>query len=145
MNDVPTIDQVQAAIARALRQVPELRAAATEPDQPNFPLAYPRLVDWTYDISFAESMDCTDGTRTLYHFDLWVLVSLSPNLNRAQTMLNPYLSPTGTRSVKQALEDDPSLDGVVDFVRITSGGAYGRSEIGGIACLAASVRLEVYA
>lgn len=142
MTQTPTIDQVQVAIARALWTVPDLRPTATEPDAPNFPLAYPRLVDWTYDVSFAE-FGC--DVEMLYHFDLWVLVSLAPSLNRAQTVLNGYLSPAGSRSIKQALEADVSLGGCVQSTRVTGGGAYGRSEIAGIACLAASIRLETYA
>lgn len=139
----PTIDEVQAAIKHALETITDLRAYATEPEQPNFPLAYPRLVDWTYDQVFPEAYD---EISMLYHFDVWIAVQYGgQGLGRSQTELNPYLSPTGKNSVKRAIERDRSLDGCVQSAVVTDGGAYGRSEIAGIGCLAASVRLEVMA
>lgn len=138
---VPTIDQIQAGIKRRLETIEGLRPYATEPDKPNFPLAYPRLVDWTYD----EMFEMAGDVFMLYHFDIWVLVSLEAGLNRAQTALNPYLSPAGTKSLKAAIEEDVTLGGVTQSARVTSGGAYGQADIAGIKALAASVRLEVYA
>jgi len=131
----PTVDQIQAALKARLDTITSLRATATEPDKPNFPCAYPRLVDWTFD-------DTYDGD-TLWHFDIWVLVGLEPGFARAQTWLNPYLSPTGNNSIKQAIDGDPHLGGTVSFARVTGGGAYGRVDIAGIAALGASVRVEI--
>ena len=137
-----TLDEVLAAIKRALEGIDGLRAHATEPDEPNFPLAYPRLVDWTYDETF--SMAC-DDVPTMYHFDVWVLVDLKAGMPRAQAQLNPFISPVGRKSIKQALERDERLGGCVDFVRLVSGGSYGTSTIGSLTCLAASMRAEVHA
>jgi hypothetical protein len=81
----------------------------------------------------------------LWHFDIWVLVNLAPGLNRAQTTLNPFISPTGTNSVKAALEQDDRLGGAVDFIRLIGGGAYGNTDVAGVRCLAASMRAEVHA
>jgi hypothetical protein len=132
----PTVDQIQTALKQCLDANTDLRAYATEPDKPNFPCGYPRLVDWTYDDSF-------DGTTT-WHFDIWVLVGLEPGFNRAQTWLNPYLSPSGANSIKEALDADPSLGGTVSSARATGGGAYGRVDLAGIAALGASIRVEVF-
>lgn len=137
----PTLDEVLAGIARALESIDTLRAHATEPEDPNFPTAYPRLVDWTLDTTFG--FDC-DTAPTLYHFDIWVLVDKAPGLGRAQAQLIPYLSPVGRRSVKQALERDASLGGIVDYIRVTSGGVYGTASIANVECLAASMRAECY-
>jgi hypothetical protein len=139
----PTILDIQGGIKHALETIMDLRALGQEPDQPNFPLAYPRLVDWTYDQVF-EMPGCEIGM--LYHFDIWVAVSLGgQGLARAQAELNPYLSPGGSNSIKRALERDVSLGGCVQSTRVTDGGAYGRSEIAGIGCLLASVRVEIMA
>lgn len=134
----PTVDMIQQGIKARLSTITALgsRAYATEPDQPTFPCAYPRLVDWTYD-------DTYDGT-CIWHFDVWVLVGLEPGFNRAQTWLNPFLSPSGPNSIKVAIECDPSLGHTVAFARATGGGSYGRIDIGGVAGLGASVRLEVF-
>jgi hypothetical protein len=131
----PTVDDIQTAIKTCLETITSLRVYATEPDKPNFPCAYPRLVDWTFDNDF-------DGD-TLWHFDIWVLVGLEPGFNRAQTWLNPYLSPAGPNSIKLAVDADPSLSGTVSSARVTGGGAYGRVDIAGIAALGASVRVEI--
>jgi hypothetical protein len=130
----PTLDEIQAAI-KARLEAAGLRAYATEPDNPNFPCVYPRVVDWTYDNDF-------DGDTT-WHFDIWVLVGIEPGFNRAQTMLNPYLSPTGANSIKGAIDADPRLGNTVSSARATGGGAYGRVDVAGIAALGASVRIEV--
>ncbi len=130
----PTVDEIQSAIKDRL-EAAGMRAYATEPDKPNFPCVYPRLVDWTYDNDFDHD--------TLWHFDIWVLVGLEPGFNRAQTWLNPYLSPTGANSIKQALDADPRLGGTVSSARATGGGQYGRVDIAGVTALGASVRIEV--
>jgi hypothetical protein len=141
----PTVEQIQTAIKHALDEVDGLRAQAVETDQApgvQAPLAYPRVVDWTYDESFG--LDC-DNVPTLWHFDIWVLVNQTADLNRAQTQLNSFISPVGHRSLKQALERDPRLGGCVDYIRLTGGGAYGTTDVGGVRCLAASMRAEVQA
>ena len=134
----PTLDQIQAGIKRALDGIDGLRAYATEPDQApgvSSPIAYPRLVDWAYDEEF---QTFCDEVATLYHFDIWVLVDKASGLNRAQTQLNPFVSPTGRRSVKAALESDWTLNGCVNYVRLIGGGQYGTADIAGTSCLAAS-------
>lgn len=135
-----TVDEIQSGIKARLETIEGLHAYATEPEKPNPPQAYPRLVDWTYDQEFEFGGDVS----VLYHFDVWVLVAM-PDFNRAQTMINPYLSPSGSRSVKLAIEQDVTLGGIVDGCRLTGGGAYGKAEIGAIPVLAASMRLEVMA
>lgn len=132
-----TVDEIQAAIKQRLETIDGLRAYATEPDKPNFPCAYPRVVDWTFDDDF-------DGD-TVWHFDVWVLVGLEPGFNRAQTWLNPYISPHGSHSIREAVNCDPTLGETVSQARVQGGGAYGRVDIAGITALGASVRLEVFA
>lgn len=131
----PTIDQIQAAIKARLASITTLNAFQNEPVSPTWPAAYPRIVDWTFDEDF-------DHT-TLYHFDIWVLVGLEPGLDRAQMWLNPYLSATGSDSIKVAIDADPRLGGTVASARATGGGAYGRVDVAGKAMLGGSVRLEV--
>jgi len=131
----PTVDELQTAIKQRLETIAGLRAYATEPDKANFPCGYPRLVDWTYDDTF-------DGTTT-WHFDVWVLVGLEPGFNRAQTWLNPYLSPSGENSIKEAIDADPSLGGMAASARATGGGAYGQVDVAGVRALGASIRIEI--
>ena len=127
----PTIQDLTNGIQRRLDTIAGLNAYAIEPDQPNFPCAYPRLVDWTYDEAF--------GRSTTWHFDVWVLVGTEPRFGRAQTQLNEYLSASGTRSIRQVIDTDPTLN-----ARVTGGGAYGRIDIAGLTALGASVRVEIF-
>jgi|SRR5215471_4067663 len=131
----PTIDQIQAAIKRRLDTINGLRALAHEPDYAVFPSAYPRLVDWTYDYDLDQT--------TLYHFDIWVLVGLEPGWDRAQTILNPFLSASGANSIKCLIDADPRLGGTVASARATGGGQYGETTIAKIRALSGSVRIEV--
>jgi len=94
-------------------------------------------VSWIYDTVFEGHADWT--------FDIWVMVSIAPDLNRAQVALNEYLAPAGRKSIKCAIDADPSLGGCVSFARVLGGGDYGRVDIGGIAALGASVRVLVSA
>jgi hypothetical protein len=82
-------------------------------------------------------------STTIWHFDVWVLVGIEPRFGRAQTELNDYLSPNGSRSIKCVIDGDPSL-GMSVQARVTGGGAYGRVDIAGITALGASVRVEVF-
>ena len=132
-----SLDEIQVGIKRRLETIDGLRASATEVERPNFPLAYPRLVSWIYSTMFEGQAD--------WVFDVWVLVGIEPDLSRAQSVLNAYLAPAGRRSVKCAIESDPSLGGCVSFARVVGGGDYGRVEVGGVAALGASVRVEVSA
>lgn len=130
-----SLDEIQVGIKRRLETIDGLRAYATEVERPNFPTAYPRVVSWVYNTSFEGQAD--------WVIDVWVLVGIEPDLARAQSTLNAYLAPSGRRSLKCAIEGDPTLGGCVSFVKVVGGGDYGRVEIGGIAALGASVRVEV--
>jgi hypothetical protein len=132
-----TLDEIQVGIKRRLETIDGLRASATETERPNLPTAYPRLVSWVYSTVFEGQAD--------WVFDVWVIVGIEPDLSRAQSVLNAYLAPSGPKSVKCAIDADPSLSGCVSFARVVGGGDYGRLDIGGIAALGASVRVEVSA
>jgi len=93
-------------------------------------------VSWVYDVAFEGHAD--------WVFDVWVIVGIEPDLSRAQSALNAYLAPSGRRSVKCAIEGDRTLGCGAD-ARVVGGGDYGRVDVGGIAALGASVRVEVSA
>lgn len=140
--NTPTLAMILEAIKRALESIDGLRAFATEPEQipgSSAPIAYPRVVDWIYDVEF----DGDDYISTTWHFDIWVLVTLAAGTGRAQTVLDPYLSPMGRNSLKRALERDVSLSECVNSISVTGGGAYGTTDVAGVRCLAASIRAEV--
>jgi hypothetical protein len=53
----------------------------------------------------------------------------------ADKALDAYLAGSGSQSIKQAIEDDPRLGGVVDFVSVTQARNYGVYEFGGVSSL----------
>ncbi len=132
-----TLNEIQTGIKRRLETIEGLHPTATEPANPHFPAAYPRVSSWTYDTE----MGANQGIE--WQFDLWVLVSINPDLARAQSTINDYLSAHGRLSLKLALEEDPTLGGLVDELRVTGGGNYGRVDVGSEPCLGASIRVEV--
>lgn len=132
-----TLNEIQTGIKRRLETIEGLHPTATEPANPHLPAAYPRVTSWTYDLEQGEDQGIE------WQFDLWVLVAISPDLTRAQSTINDYLSAHGRLSLKRALEEEPTLGGLVDFLRVTGGGNYGRVDVGGESCLGASVRVEV--
>lgn len=131
-----TVQDIQVAIKRRLETIEGLHPSATEPPKPHLPAAYPRLVSWTYDTSMDAGFE--------WQFDVWVLVGTEPGEARAQEHINLYLSASGRQSLKEALEEDPTLGDTVDYARVTGGGNYGFVTVeGGVRLLGASVRLEV--
>ena|SRR6266542_2531267 len=63
----------------------------------------------------------------------------------AQVKLDTYLAPTGSSSVKTAIESDPTLGGKVGGVRATGVSDYGKSASEAGELLGCRVRVEVYA
>lgn len=133
-----TLERIQKGLKDRLETIDGLRATATVPDIPNLPAAYPMLVSWVYDTEF--------GGAAQWTFDVFVMVTISGDMNRAQTNLNAYISPTGRKSIKCAIEADPSLGGCgVSFTHVQGGGAYGQDRVGAVDVLSASVRVVVAA
>jgi len=128
----PTIQDITKCIQRQLQTIDGLHAYAVEPDQPNYPFAYPRLVDWTYNDTFSPS-------STTWHFDIWIAVGVEPRVGRAFTNLNEYLSPEGSHSIKCAVESDPELN-----ARAVGGSTYGMTvSVAQVEGIQAAVRIEV--
>jgi hypothetical protein len=135
-REVATLDHMLTGFKKRLETIEGLRATAMEPEQPNFPAAYPRLVDGLSRTDFDGDPEC--------QVDLWVLVSLDAGFLRAQTDIYSYMSAHGRRSLQCALEADPTLNGAVAYCWVESVTAPGRADIGGVACLAGSLRVRVY-
>lgn len=132
-----SISDVRNAIKTRLATISGLRANATEPASPNPPAAWP--------IPRAGTYHADQGDNVTFPWVVRVVVNPS-DLNRGQTALDAYLSPTGTNSIKAALEADPSLGGVVDSLSVTGWTFYGRVEFeGGLVLLGGDVAVEIFA
>ena len=131
-----TVSEVRNGIKARLATIDGLRANATEPASPSPPAAWPIPRTGAYNADF-------EGDTTL---QMVVRVVVNPaDLNRGQTALDAYLSPTGANSIKAAIEADPSLGGVVDSTRVIGWSAYGQYVFGDVTLLGVEITCEVFA
>jgi hypothetical protein len=137
-----TVSAIKAAIKDRLATISGARVYAFVPPSPQPPaLCVLGPVRWRY------SSDL-DG-KTLYTFEVGVYTSPA-DLGRAQTQLDAYLSPTGTNSIKAAVEGGSApyagrLAGTVDWARVVGGNEYGRLvDVAGSQLLYASLEVEAF-
>ena len=115
----------------------DVRCYAEEPASPQPPAV------WVYGPVEGTQYDQSMDGLTRYFFA--VCVGLSPSdIGRAQTAMNEYLSPTGSRSLRSAVAADPSLAGAADSARVVGVEEPPRLvDVAGSQLLRASVRMEV--
>lgn len=133
-----TITGLRAGIAQNLSAISGLRTAATVPDLPNPPIAVVLPTGITYDSAFARGCD-------EYTFTVIVIVGRVDE-RTAQGRLDAYCNPSGTSSIKTALESDKTLGGYAFDCRVTEMRNYQQLVLGdGITYLAAEFAVTVYA
>lgn len=107
-----TVSQVSDAIKARLATVNGLRTFSYQPEQLNPPFAWPELTQVTYH----RSMQLGDVEM---QFTINVVVGRYTD-RTANELLDEYLSATGAKSIRQALESDRTLGGVVQTVILSS-------------------------
>ena len=110
-----TITQVKQGIADRLATITGLRAYAYQPDQLNAPMAFTLLDSITYHRTFY--------TPTVEMVLTVTVIVCKADSRSAQAQVDPYVSPTGNQSVREAIEGDLTLGGKVDTLIVTSAGA----------------------
>jgi hypothetical protein len=119
-----TIAAVKTALATRLATISGLHVHATMPGSVTTPAAIVQPGGGQF-LAFDQAMGVGIDDLTLS-----VLVVVSAGDERiAQTQLDAYLAPTGTGSVKAAVDGD--LGGTVDYATVTGAQNYGLHEIGG--------------
>lgn len=104
-----TITQVRVAMAAALGSINGLRCYAFGPDSVNVPAAVviPAQGAFLDTVTFEGADD----------FQITVRVIVAKTSDRvSQENLDPYLSSDGAKSIEAAMNLDPTLGGIVDFV-----------------------------
>jgi hypothetical protein len=134
---VASITAIRTGIATNLATISGLRTASTIPDNVNPPYAIviPNGVD--YHKAFA------NGLNT-YTFTVTVVVGRVSE-RTAQNLLDSYCSPTGSASIKGAIESDRTLSGTAFDCVVTGMRNYGSTVIGENTYLAAEFDLVVQA
>ena len=132
-----SIRAVRQGIADNLSAIPGLRAVPTVPDSPNPPIATVIPVSVAYDSDFGPDI-------SEYQFTVALLVGRVDERS-AQNALDDYCDATGDRSVKAAIEADPTLGGVAIDLRVTSMQNDGQTPVGEVIYLSAEWSVVVYA
>jgi len=106
-----SISDLRARLAEALRTIPTLRIFEVLPDNPNPPGIAINLERVVYDSVFARGAD-------EYEFTLRLFVARSDD-RTAQIRIEEYVAGNGPSSVKAAIENDPTLGGVAQTIRVS--------------------------
>jgi len=131
-----TLGEIRTGLAARLATIAGLRASATLPDQINPPVAVVRPVVVNYDLN-------ANNGLTQYTMVVTVVVSRADGRS-AQNALDAYIAPTGSTSVKAAIEADRTLGGKVQTCRVTSVTNYQLDDTLEVPFLAVDFTVEVY-
>ena len=131
------MSDIRTALATKIGNISGLRTAATVPDQVNPPIAVIIPERVTYDEAYARGL-------VVYTFIVQLVVG-KVSERTAQTKLDGFVNPTGSTSIKAAIEADKSLGGVVFDSRVTEMTTYTVVQIGDIAYLSCEFRVTVLA
>lgn len=134
---MPTVQELREGLATRLRTISGLRAASTQPDNPMPPQAIVNLDSITYDTAFARGLD-------EYQFTILVIAGRVAE-RTAQNRLEAYLNPSGTSSIKTAIQGDRTLGGKAQTLRVTEVTSFGSINVGDVTYLAANLTVVVYA
>ena len=121
----------------ALSAVPGLRVREVLPSLLTPPMAVIAPNQIEYDLNAQNGLH-------RYTFTVSVFVVKADD-RAAQLKVDPYVAPTGTGSVKAALEADRTLGGVVNTLRVTAVNNYSSTDANDVLYLAVDFEVEVYA
>lgn len=108
-----TVSQVATGLATRLGTITGLRTYNYQPEQLNPPIAFPVLNSVEYHRAF-------NGGDVVMNYTITVIVGRY--LDRtAHALLDEFLSYSGTKSIRAALEADQTLGGVVHTLVVPSG------------------------
>jgi hypothetical protein len=133
---MPRIGAIKKGLKDAASSIGTATAYAVYPLDPKPPAIVPRLVSWRHH-------ETLDGDHS-YRFRVWAYLDPT-DLNRAQTMLDDFLSDEGSNSISQALESNHTLGGLVDDLTVIGGSDYGMVDVGGGQMLAGAVEVDILA
>ena len=134
---MPTITQIRDGIATNLATITGLRTAAEIPDNPSPPIAIVQLQRVAFDGAFK-------GGMTTYNFMVSVVVGRAAE-REAGRRLDAYASTSGSSSIKEAIESDRTLNGLVFDLRVSEMQNIGAVLLGEARYLAADFAVTVYA
>ena len=132
-----SITAIRSGLATNLATITGLRTGATIPDNVNPPYAIVSPSSVNYHRAFNNAL-------STYNFTITLVVDRVSE-RTAQNNLDAYCSPTGTSSIRAAIESDKTLGGVVYDTMVTGMRNYGSVTIGETNYLAAEFDVAVQA
>lgn len=131
-----TLTELRDGLQANLATISGLRAFSTVPDQINPPVAIVEPVSVQYDTTMGRGLD-------EYTFKVTVIVGRVDE-RTAQNTIDAYCSPSGSSSIKSALELNRTLSGKANDLRVTGLSNYGSLPVGDATYLAAEFAVTVY-
>lgn len=131
-----TVSEISGALANSLTLINGLRVVQYVPDQINPPVAYVAINDVTYHRAFG-------GGNAIHNYTITVIVGRA-NERTAQGQLDDFLSYDGARSVRAAIELDPTLDGLISSLIVTDGGNIAPVSIGDVVYISVDFNVQVH-
>ena len=134
-----SITAIRNGLSTNLARIPGLRTSAFTPDLVNPPIAVvqPDATPVRFDIAMNRGLD-------EFRFTITVIAHRQDERS-AQNKLDSYCAGSGEFSVKQAVEYDRTLGGVVNDCRVTEISSYGSISVNEIQYVAAEFLVVVYA
>jgi hypothetical protein len=114
MSTPASVGAVATAIQTALATISGLRTFSYQPEQLNPPTAYPELNQVVYHRTMGNGSALTQMEWTIH-----VIVGRYTD-RTAHALLDNYLSATGAKSVRAAIESSDTLGGVVQAVILST-------------------------
>jgi len=134
---MPTLSDIRSGLATNLATVDGLRTSAFVPDEPKPPIAVIFPENISFDSAFGRGLD-------EYTFTIQLIVSKVSDRN-AQSSIDAYCNPDGDSSVKQAVESDRTLGGLIQDLRVTEVRDYRAATINENTYLTVTFVVTVYA
>jgi len=129
-----TVQEIREGIDDRLATITGLRHSPVVPGVVNPPHAFVKRRQTTFGVSMDGEDDVT--------FAVTVLVSWADQTT-AQEALDEYLASTGAKSIKAAIDADPTLGDIVDFAHATVVEDERIAAFNGVDYLAADIVVEV--
>lgn len=131
-----TVSQVATGLQTRLATISGLRTFNYQPEQENPPFAYPQINSINYHRAY-------QGGDVVMDWTVYVIVGRW--LDRtAHAALDDYLSYSGSKSVRAAIEADPTLGGVCQTLIVRSGADITSLDAGGAQFLVIQMQVEVH-
>ena len=132
-----TLTEIRTGLATRCATISGLRTSATMPEQPQPPVAIVQPETVQYDLNARNGL-------TQYNMIVTVVVSRA-DARSAQNKVDEFVAPTGSSSIKAAIEGDRTVGGKVNTLRVVSVSNYTMLDTLEVPYLGVDFSVEVFA